>query len=70
MRPSCLFSSNPSAAAPSINLFISKNLIPQLLDIMNVDIKDRTIEMINKNDSLNHDNEIKELEILFRKIEK
>ena len=49
---------------------VIKGLFKITKKLYDVDIKERTIEMINKNDSLNHDNEIKELEILFRKIEK
>ena len=40
------------------------------LNIMNVGKNNRTIEMINKAGTINHDKELKDLEILFKKIDK
>ena len=41
----------------------------KILDTLNIDIKDRNIENINKNNCFNHSKELKKSEILFNKIE-
>ena len=41
----------------------------KILDIINVDKNLRIISEINKNNNLNHDKELGNIEILFRKVE-
>ena len=41
----------------------------KIFDILNIVDKDRKIENINKENSLNHDMELKKISILFKKIE-
>ena len=41
----------------------------KILDIINVDKSLRIISEINKNNNLNHDKELGNIEILFRKVE-
>ena len=48
---------------------IIPNATNKVLDTINVKVKDRTIENINKTNTLNHEVELKNLEILFNKVE-
>jgi len=48
---------------------IIPNATNKVLDTLNVKVKDRTIENINKINTLNHEVELKNLEILFNKVE-
>ena len=41
----------------------------KVLDILNLDKKDRMIDSITKKNIFNHDKELKKIEILFKKIE-
>ena len=48
---------------------IIPNSTEKILDIMNINKIDITIESINKSNTINHDKELKDLEILFKKID-
>ena len=48
---------------------IIPNATNKVLDTLNVKVKDRTIENINKTNTLNHEVELKNLEILFNRVE-
>ena len=49
--------------------FLNGNLSKKVLDVINIPEKEISIENILKKNTLNHKKEIKNLEILFRKIE-
>ena len=61
-----------NAVVKNISILLNP-IIPEatnkILDTMNIDIENRLIGSITKVNTINHDKELKDLEILFKKIE-